>query len=56
MTYQVNLTPSATRQLKKSPKAIQPLIWQILEALAEEPRPSGVVKMAGDELCQPSSG
>jgi mRNA interferase RelE/StbE len=48
MTYQVNLTPSATRQLKKSPKAIQPLIWQILEALAEEPRPSGVVKMAGE--------
>jgi len=48
VTYRVNFTSSATRQLKKISRAVQPLIWQILADLAEEPRPSGVVKMAGE--------
>jgi mRNA interferase RelE/StbE len=49
MTYQVSLTPSAVRQLKKLPPTIQPLIWQALESLALDPRPDGVVKMKGEE-------
>jgi mRNA interferase RelE/StbE len=48
VTYRVNFTSSATRQLKKIPRAVQPLIWQILADLAEEPCPSGVVKMASE--------
>ena len=49
MPYQVSLTSSANRQLKKLPKSIQPLIWNVLESLAEDPRPNGVVKMAGED-------
>jgi mRNA interferase RelE/StbE len=48
VTYQVNFTSSATRQLRKIPHVIQQHIWQKLEALAEEPRPFGIVKIVGE--------
>lgn len=49
MTYQVEITPVAKRQIKKLVKQTQELIIQRLEELAENPRPSGVLKMEGEE-------
>lgn len=49
MTYQVEITPAAKRQIKKLVKQTQELIIQRLEQLAENPRPSGVLKMEGEE-------
>ena len=41
--------PAAKRQIKKLTKAIQKLIVERLEELAVEPRPSGILKMEGEE-------
>lgn len=49
MTYQVEITPAAKRQIKKLVKQTQELIIQRLEQLAENPRPPGVLKMEGEE-------
>lgn len=49
MTYQVEIAPAAKRQLKKLVKQTQELIIHRLEQLAENPRPSGVLKMEGEE-------
>ena len=49
MTYQVEITPAAKRQVKKLVKQTQELIIQRLEQLADKPRPPGVLKMEGEE-------
>jgi mRNA interferase RelE/StbE len=48
VTYQVEVSIAAQRQLKKLPKSERPLITATIEALANNPRPSGVVKMEGE--------
>jgi mRNA interferase RelE/StbE len=49
MAYQVELLPSAHRDLTRLPKALQIRIAVRLRELADDPRPSGVVKLAGAE-------
>ncbi len=49
MTYEVEITPAAKRQIKKLTKSVQGLIVERLEELAENPRPDGVLKMEGEE-------
>ncbi len=49
MTYEVEITPAAKRQIKKLTKSIQQLIVERLEELVENPRPPGVFKMEGEE-------
>lgn len=49
MTYQVEITPAAKRQIKKLVEPVQLAIIERLEQLAENPRPSGALKMQGAE-------
>lgn len=49
MTYQVEITPAAKRQIKKLIASVQLAIVERLEQLAEDPRPPGVLKMQGVE-------
>ena len=49
MTYQVEITPAAKRQIKKLIAPIQLAIVERLEQLAGDPRPPGVLKMQGEE-------
>jgi len=49
MSYQVEITPAAQRQIKKLPLDVQQRIIERLEALAVEPRPPRVVKLEGEE-------
>lgn len=46
MAYKVEITPAAQRIIKKFPKNIQRKLIEIIELLAEEPRPVGVVKLS----------
>jgi mRNA interferase RelE/StbE len=47
--YKVLFRPSVDRQLRKLPVEIQRRIVREVAALASDPRPSGVVKLKGDE-------
>ncbi len=49
MTYEVEITPAAKRQIKKLTKSIQQLIVERLEELVDNPRPPGVIKMEAEE-------
>ena len=49
MTYKVEITPAAKRQIKKLIQSVQLAIVERLEQLAENPRPPGVLKMQGAE-------
>jgi len=49
MAYEVGFKPAAARQLRRLPDSVQEQILPVIAALAEQPRPTGVVKMAGDE-------
>jgi len=49
VSYQVEFTPSAARVFKKLPGPIQGRIAPKIDALAINPRPHGVEKMAGHE-------
>lgn len=49
MTYQVETTSAALRQIKKLPRDVQPAIVAAVEALATNPRPNGVKKLKGEE-------
>lgn len=49
MTYQVEITLAAKRQIKKLIAPVQLAIVKRLEQLAEDPRPPGVLKMQGVE-------
>lgn len=47
MAYTVSLKPAAARQLRKLPPQVQDQLLPVIEALANNPRPSGVVKLEG---------
>ncbi len=49
MSYQVEITPAAQHMIKKLPKNVQQRIIEQLEALAVDPRPVGVIKLAAEE-------
>jgi mRNA interferase RelE/StbE len=45
--YGIEFIPSADRQLRKLARPVQKRISEAIEGLAEEPRPSGVERIAG---------
>ncbi len=49
MAYKVIFKPSAEKALSKLPVDVQRRIVAAVDGLALEPRPPGVVKMAGDD-------
>ena len=49
MSYQIELSKRAERQLKKLDPGTQSLLGAAIDALAMDPRPSGVKKLKGEE-------
>jgi mRNA interferase RelE/StbE len=49
MSYRVELKPSALEALSKLPVADRKRIAKKIDSLAENPRPRGVTKLAGEE-------
>lgn len=49
MTYRVEFTTAAARQIKKLPRAAQARVLDAIVELEDEPRPRGARKLAGDE-------
>jgi mRNA interferase RelE/StbE len=49
MTYQVEMTKRATKQLNALPADVQQRIRPKVEALANNPRPNGVTKLEGKD-------
>lgn len=47
MTYQVTLTPTAARQLRKFDPPVRRRIQAVLELLAAEPWPPGATQLVG---------
>ena len=47
--YAVEFRPRALRALRKLPEAAQRRLLSAIEALADDPRPSGVKKLKGGE-------
>jgi mRNA interferase RelE/StbE len=47
MTYEVVLSPSATRQLRKLDPDVRRRIQAVLELLAENPRPPAATRLVG---------
>ena len=47
MTYRVEFRPSALRSFRHLPGSIQARIRPMIDALADDPRPSGCRKLAG---------
>lgn len=48
MPYRLELSPRASRDLKKFPAQVRERLKGHIDALAHAPRPSGVVKLAGE--------
>jgi mRNA interferase RelE/StbE len=48
-SYQIKFKSSAVKELKNSPSQIQKRISIKIEELRQNPRPSGVVKLTGDD-------
>jgi mRNA interferase RelE/StbE len=49
MTYRIEFVKQAAKQFKALPTQEQQRLQYKIDALAIEPRPSGVVKLAGEE-------
>ena len=47
MAYRVSFAPAALRQFRKLPAAVQTRLSPHIDALANDPRPNGVVKLSG---------
>ncbi len=47
MAYRIELTPAAGREFKRLPDAARRRIAPRIDALAEEPRPAGVLPLTG---------
>lgn len=47
MAYRILFAPAALRQFRKFPVSIQKRLTPHIDALADKPRPSGVVKLSG---------
>lgn len=48
MAYRLELSPRAARDLKKLPTRVRERLKGHIDALAQAPRPSGVVKLEGE--------
>ncbi len=49
MTYRVEISPAAVRQLKKVDGTARRRVQAAIELLAEEPRPTGAKKLVGGD-------
>lgn len=49
MNYEVTFHAGAVKELAKLPKAVQKRLVEAADALREEPRPQGAVKLTGVE-------
>ena len=49
MPYRVELAPAAQRDLRRLPRDIQVRVVMPIQALSENPRPTGVRKLRGEE-------
>lgn len=49
MTYRIEVSPAAVRQLRKLDPAARRRVQAAIELLAEQPRPSGAKKLVGGE-------
>lgn len=49
MTYQVEISPAAARQLRKLDLTARRRVQALIEILADEPRPPGATKLAGGQ-------
>ena len=49
MTYRVDFTAAAARQIRKLPRQPRERVLQLVEALADDPRPHGARKLVGEE-------
>ena len=49
MAYRLEFTPGANRQFRKLPKNLQARLTPHLDALTQNPRPSGIEKLKGEE-------
>lgn len=49
MTYRIDFTTAAARQIKKLPRPARERVLQLIEGLAEDPRPPGARKLVGEE-------
>ena len=47
MTYQVRFRPRAARQLSALPKGVRETIAKVIEALSDNPRPTGAATLKG---------
>ncbi len=54
--YIVAFTPAAARQWRRLTKQVQAQLQPVIDALATQPRPSGVVKLEGGENYRVRSG
>lgn len=50
MSYQVEFTTAAARQVKKLPRPARDRVLAAASALAEDPRPHGARKLAGEDI------
>ncbi len=49
MTYQVEFTQAAARQVRKLPKPVQNKVLEAIEGLQSDPRPHGSRKLVGED-------
>ncbi|MEW6237944.1 MAG: type II toxin-antitoxin system RelE/ParE family toxin [Candidatus Omnitrophota bacterium] len=49
MLYKIDIHPSALKYLRKIPKENRKKIRQTIKNLSQNPRPNGIVKLAGKE-------
>lgn len=49
MTYRVEFTSAAARQVKKLPRPARDRVLAAIETLAADPRPHGSTKLVGEE-------
>ena len=49
MTYRIEVTPAAVRQLRKLDPTARRRVQAAIELLADQPRPSGAKKLAGGD-------
>jgi len=49
VTYRIDFTTSAARQIKKLPRPARERVLQLIEGLAGDPRPHGARKLVGEE-------
>lgn len=48
MAYRIAFTPAARKQFEKLPAVARRRVAEAVDRLGENPRPAGVVKLAGD--------